>query len=138
MARIGLQRHKREKKYDHLNQQNILIPEQNGFRTKSSTEKASYNLLHEILLAMNSKITVRGTFCDLQKAFDYANHNILLEKLKFYGVKSTFYTLVKSYLEGRYQTFIPAYSTSNYNTSSSLREMKHGVPQDCILGPLFF
>ena len=137
MARVGLQRHKR-KKYDHLNQQNILIPEQNGFKTKSSTEKAFYNLLHEILLAMNSKNTVGGTFCDLQKAFDYVNHNILLEKLKFYGIKSTFYTLVKSYLEGRYQKVITANSTSNYNTSSSWREIKHGVPQDCILGPLFF
>jgi len=47
--------------YDHLNQHNILTPEQYGFRAKSSTEKASYNLLHAIILAMNSKNTVGGT-----------------------------------------------------------------------------
>lgn len=44
---------------------------------------------------MNSTNIVGGVFCDFQKAFDYVNHNILLEKLKFYGIKSTFYTLVK-------------------------------------------
>jgi len=60
---------------------------------------------------MNSKSTVGGIFCDLQKAFDYVNHNVLLEKLKFYGIKSTFYILVKSYLEGRYQKVITANGT---------------------------
>jgi hypothetical protein len=100
--------------------------------------KASYSSLHEILLAIKRKNTVGGIFCDLQKAFDCVNHNILLEILKFYGIKSTFYTLVKSCLEGRYQKLITANSTSNYSTSSSWREIKHGVPQDRILGPLFF
>jgi hypothetical protein len=66
--------------YDHLNQHTILTPEQYGFRTKSSTEKASYNLLHAIILAMNSKNTVGGIFCDLQKALDCVTHNILLEQ----------------------------------------------------------
>ena len=82
-------------------------------------EKAIYNLLHELLLAMNSKYAVIGIFCDLQKAFDCVHHNILLETLKFYGIKDTFFTLVNSYLEGRYQTVIIANSTSNHNTSSN-------------------
>jgi len=82
-------------------------------------EKATYNLLHELLLATNSKYTVGGIFCDLQKAFDCVHHNILLETLKFYGIKDTFFTLVNSYLEGRYQTVIIANSTSNHNTSSN-------------------
>jgi len=49
-------------------------------------KKAIYNLFHEILLAMNSKYTVGGIFCDPQKDFDCVHHNILLEKLKFYGI----------------------------------------------------
>jgi len=82
-------------------------------------KKATYSLLHEILLETNSKHTVGGIFCNLQKTFDCVNHNILLEKMKFYGTKGTSYTLVKSYLEARYHELIIANSTSNYNTSSN-------------------
>jgi hypothetical protein len=47
-----------------------------------------------------------GIFCDLQKAFDCVNNNILLTKLEFYGIKRTSLKLIKSYLEGRYQRVI--------------------------------
>ena len=44
--------------------------EQFGFRAQSSTEKATYILIYEILQALNSKKLVGGIFCDLEKAFD--------------------------------------------------------------------
>jgi hypothetical protein len=80
---------------------NILVNEQFGFRSKLSTEKATYNLINEILEALNNKRKVGGIFFDLEKAFDCVNHNILLSKLQFYEIKDTMYTLIKSYLENR-------------------------------------
>jgi len=52
---------------------------------------------------MNNNQLVGGIFCDLQKAFDCVNHNILLEKLELYGVEGKLKTLIESYLTGRYQ-----------------------------------
>jgi 2C-methyl-D-erythritol 2,4-cyclodiphosphate synthase len=72
---------------------NILVPEQYGFRTHSSTEQAAFTLINSILTAMNNSQIVGGTFCDLQKAFDCVNHKILLEKLEFYEVVGKFKTL---------------------------------------------
>jgi len=81
-----------------------------------STENASHILLNEILEAMNSKHMVGGIFCDLHKAFDCINHDVLLEKLKFYGVSGKFYNLVKSYLIGRYQNVILSHNNSIEST----------------------
>jgi hypothetical protein len=39
---------------------NILVSEQYDFRSNSSTEKASYKLINEILNALNNKILVGG------------------------------------------------------------------------------
>jgi len=41
--------------YQNINQNNILATEQYGFRNNSSTEKVSFKLINEILLALNNK-----------------------------------------------------------------------------------
>jgi len=79
---------------------NILVQEQYGFRTHSSTEQAAFTLINSILTAMNNSQMVGGIFCALQKAFDCVNHKILLEKLEFYGIEGKFKTLIESYLTG--------------------------------------
>jgi hypothetical protein len=57
---------------EHLNNNNILVEEQFGFRTKSSTGVAIYKLLNEIQKALNSKNLIGGIFVILKR------HSIVL------------------------------------------------------------
>jgi hypothetical protein len=58
--------------------------------TLCSTETATFNLINNILQALNDKKLVGGIFCDLTKAFDSVNHELLLMKLDFYGLQGIF------------------------------------------------
>ena len=71
-------------------------------------------------------------FLDLSKAFDTLNFDILLCKLKYYGIDGTSLNFIKSYLTNRFQY------VQFENSESGLREIKTGIPQGSILGPMFF
>jgi len=77
-----------------------------------------------------------GIFCDLQKAFDCVIYNILLTKLKFYGITGKMHKLIKSYLEGRYQKVV--LNNKSRDSSSNWGKITHSVPQGSILGPFLF
>ena len=84
--------------YVHIEKNNILVNEQYGFRTNTSTEQATCMLINEILTAMNNNLVVGRILCDLQNAFDCVNHKILIDKLEFCGIEGNFKTLIEPYL----------------------------------------
>ena len=71
-------------------------------------------------------------YLDLSKAFDTLDHNILLDKLHYYGVRNTPLDLFKNYLTNRKQ-YVEIDSVK-----SKMGEIQTGVPQESILGPLLF
>jgi hypothetical protein len=110
--------------------------DQYGFKNNSSTELAIFNLTNQILSQINKKSSVCGIFCYLTKVSDTEKHNILINKLEYYGIVGRDGELIKSYLSYRYQR-VPLKSLYASNYVSAWELVKHGVPQGSILGHLF-
>ena len=110
----------------------LFYSHQYGFRPNHSTESATLELVDRIFNLLDNDKIPFALFMDLSKAFDTLNHNILLNKLSYYGIKNTSLSWFQSYLSDRSQYV-------NYNNhKSSTCHISIGVPQGSILGPLLF
>ena len=105
---------------------------QHGFRAGHSCETA----LHEVINDMNEikHLGLIGLFLfiDFRKAFDLVDSDLLLNKLFHYGFANNSLELIRNYFNDRQQL------VKFGETRSSFSNMKLGVPQGSVLGPLFF
>ena len=97
-----------------------------------STEYAAVKLIDHVSREMEAGKIPANVYIDLSKAFDTLTFDILLHKLKYYGVIDTALDLMKSYLTNRKQYVVFDGCQSEHT------EIYTGVPQGSILGPLFF
>ena len=118
--------------YNYLTDNNLLFHKRFGFRKGHSFDHALIKLIDSIYDSFNQNKYALGVFIDLSKAFDTADHNILIDKLNSYGIKNNSLKWFSSYLSNRKQ-FIQAGAIK----TSSL-DIIRGVPQGSILGPLLF
>ena len=84
-----------------LETENIIVPEQAGFRQYRCTEDQTTHLAQVIEDAFQAKKVMLATFIDLQKAFDKVWKDGLLVKLLQNGIQGKLYRWTKSYLHNR-------------------------------------
>ena len=118
--------------YDYFTNKNLLYKSQYGFRSKHSTEFAALELVDRLIKQMDENKVPLNVYLDLSKAFDTLDHEILLYKLKYYGFDNLSLKLMKSYMTERKQFVIIN------ETMSEFLDIKTGVPQGSVLGPLLF
>ena len=118
--------------YNFFKQNNLLIPNQFGFRKHHSTDYAILQLCDKIIESFSNKEHLIAIFMDLSKAFDTIDHKILIRKLYSYGIRGQALSWFKDYLYNRQQYV--AYKTHE----SPKQNINCGVPQGSILGPLLF
>ena len=117
-----------------FNDNAILYNHQYGFRPKHSTIHPIIHLLNHCAETNNTSISeyTLATLCDLPKAFDVISHNILFQKLHDYGIRGIANKWFGNHLSNRTQY------VELDNCKSSTKDIKCGVPQGSMLGPLLY
>ena len=81
-----LEKHVHESLSDFLHEYNLLHKTWSGFRTQHSCETALVNMIDSWLNALDNGKMVGVMLVDFKKAFDLVDHQILIDKLKVYGI----------------------------------------------------
>lgn len=114
---------------DHLEGNALLSNTQHGFRPKLSTETALSVISNNVYNNLDNKKVTMITLCDLSKAFDSVDHDILLQRCVKLRIDPFW---IQDYLSNRTQSV----RLNDHISPKSF--ITHGVPQGSILGPILF
>ena len=118
--------------FEFFIQNNLITPNQSGFKTGDSYINQLISITHEIYKSFDNGYKVRGIFLDISKAFDKVWHQGLHYKLRQNGISGELLNTLTDFLDNRTQSVILN------GQHSPWAKVKAGVSQGSILGPLLF
>ena len=97
----------------HLEERDILMDCQHGFRARRSCETQLVTLVHELAEAIDRGRQTDMIILDFSNAFDRVPHLRLLAKIHHYGTRRPTYNWIKSFLQNRNQQVVVDGATSD-------------------------
>ena len=117
---------------DYLESNELLHPSHHGFCANHSTSTALLQMVDIWLEALDNEEISAVVMLDMSAAFDVVDHELLLGKLRLYGLDDSATSWFESYLTNRTQQVLIDGSLSDP------LQLEAGVPQGSILGPLLY
>ena len=108
----------------------ILTEAQNSFRKGKPIDTAVHSYIERIQKALDKQVHNFGIFIDLSKAYDVLNHNLLLEKLSYYGTRGFTNSWFRSYLFHRKQFIEISQSNMSSGKVNTYRSSSLDIEQD--------
>ena len=118
--------------YDYFTSNKLFHANLHGYRQNRSTQTALLQMYDRWIRAAAAGQVSGVVLIDLSAAFDLVDSDILIKKLRIYGLHEDFLQWVRSYLTDRHQAVWIDHVFSEFVSHSI------GVPQGSNLGPLFF
>ena len=94
--------------FEFLEENNLLSPNQSGFRPNGSCENQLMSIGHSIYADFDQSpsLEVRTNFLDISNAFDKVCYEGLLYKLETVGISGNLHKLFQSFLSDRFQRVV--------------------------------
>ena len=92
--------------YDLFPENNLIYPNQSGFKAGDSCINQLLSITHEFYKSFDDGLEVRGIFSDISKTFDEVWHRGLLYKLKQNRISGKLFHIITDFLNFRKQRVV--------------------------------
>lgn len=116
----------------HLERNALLRPSQHGFLARKSCTTNLLEFFEPVTASADNNVCMDLVFLDLAKAFDKVPMDLLVHKLRAYGIDSSTADWIEDWLSNRRQRVVIAGSNSEWG------DVESGVIQGSVLGPILF